>query len=124
MQNFLLECPELAVTRGPIIDSPLEACIGVCNTAYDNVTLLKQVIDCSALLDINTKNNELSNVEFQARRLYFAFDSERYNKLTLISCRNRNPKSKKLVCPKSKQGCLSIFSIEKFAKKVLKTIWF
>ena len=41
MQHFLLECPELAVTRDPIIDSLLEACSGVCNTAYDNVTLLK-----------------------------------------------------------------------------------
>ena len=37
----------------------------MCNSAYDNVTLLKLVIDFSAPLDINTQNSELSNVEFQ-----------------------------------------------------------
>ena len=104
-QHFLLECPELAATRNPIIDSLLEACSGVCNPAYDNVTLLKLVIDCSALLDINTQSNELSNVEFQARRLCFALDCERYKKLSLIPRRNRNLKSKKSVRHKSKQGC-------------------
>ena len=104
-----MECPELAVTRNHIIDSLLEACSGVCNPAYDNVTLLKLVIDCSALLDIHTQNNELSNIEFQARRLCFALDCERYKKVSLIPRRNRNHKFKKSVCPKSKQGCLSIF---------------
>ena len=104
-QHFLVECPELAVTRNPIIDSLLEACCGVCNPAHDNVTLLKLAIDCCALLDINTQNNELSNAEFQARRLCFALDCKRYKKLSLIPRRNRNHKSKKSVCPKSKQGC-------------------
>ena len=80
-QHFLLECPELAVTRKPIIDSLLEAFSGVCNPAYDNVTLLKLVIDCSALLDFNTQSiDKLSNVEFQARRLCFALGCERYKK--------------------------------------------
>ena len=49
--------------------------------------------------------NELSDVEFQARRLCFALDCERYKKLSLIPRRNRNLKSKKSVRPKSKQGC-------------------
>ena len=87
-QHFLLECPELAAKRNPIIDSLLEACSGVCKPAYDNVTLLKLVIDCSALLDINTQSNKLSNVEFQARRLCFALDCERYKKLSLIPRRS------------------------------------
>ena len=95
-QHFLLECPELAAARNPIIDSLLEACSGGCNPAYDNVTLLKLVIDCSTLLDINTQSNELSNVEFQARRLCFALDCERYKKLSLIPHRNRNLKSRNL----------------------------
>ena len=65
----------------------------MCNPAYKNVTLLKLVIDCSALLDINTQSNELSNVELQARRLCFALDCERYKKLVEIEILSRRSRS-------------------------------
>ena len=100
-QHFLLECPKLAATRNPIIDSILEACSGVCNPANDNVTLLKLVIDCSVLLDINTQSNELSNVEFQARRLCFALNCERYKKLALflVEIEILSPRSRSVTSP-------------------------
>lgn len=53
LQHFLLDCPVLAVIRKPIMDLLVEACSRLCNPAYDNDTMLKLIIDCSALVDIN-----------------------------------------------------------------------
>ena len=86
LQHFLLDCSVLSSIRNSIMNPILEACN----------TLLKLVIDCSALIDTNIHNNELSNdVEFHTRRLCFAHAGERYKRLALISRRKRTVKSKK-----------------------------
>ena len=95
VQHFLLECPVLSATRTPIMNSILEACSSLYNLASDTDTLLELIIDCSALIDTNTHNQELSNVEYQTRRLCFALNCERYKRLALIPRRNRTVKMKK-----------------------------
>ena len=104
LQHFLLDCPVLAAIRNPIIDTLVEACSGLCNPACDNDTLLKLIIDSSLLIDANTHGYELSNIEFQARRLCFALDCERYKRLSLIPRRNRTVKPKKSIRGTSQQG--------------------
>ena len=64
LQHFLLDCSVLSSIRNSIMNSILEACSSLCNPARDIDTLLKLVIDCSALIDTNNHNHELSNVEF------------------------------------------------------------
>ena len=95
VKHFLLECPVLSATRTPIMNSILEACSSLYNLACDTDTLLELIIDCSALIDTNTHNQELSNVEYQTRRLCFALNCERYKRLALIPRRNRTVKMKK-----------------------------
>ena len=95
MQHFLLECSELHMIRNPIMNSVLEACSSLCNPASDTDTLLELIIDCSALINTNTHNQELSNVEFQTRRLCFALNCERFKRLSLVPRRGRTVKSKK-----------------------------
>ena len=48
---------------GPIMNSILEACSGLCNQASDSDTLFELIIDCSALIDTKliAKNCRLSN---------------------------------------------------------------
>ena len=94
LQHFLLDCSVLSLIRNPIMNSILEACSSLCNPACDIDTLLKLVTDCSALIDTNIHNHELSNVEFHTRRLCFALDCERYKTLALIPRRNRSVKVK------------------------------
>ena len=72
LQHFLLDCSVLASIRNPIMNSILEACSSLCNPACNIDTLLKLVIDCSALIDYNIHNHELSNVKFHTRILCFA----------------------------------------------------
>ena len=95
VQHFLLECPVLSATRTPIMNSILEACSSLYNLARDTDALFELIIDCSALIDTNTHNQELLSVEYQARRLCFALNCERYKRLALIPRRNRTVKIKK-----------------------------
>ena len=95
MQHFLLECSELHMIRNPIMNSVLEACSSLCNPASDTDTLLELIIDCSALINTKTHNQELSNVEFQTRRLCFALNCERFKRLSLVPRRGTTIKSKK-----------------------------
>ena len=92
----------LAAIRNPIIDTLVEACSGLCNPACDNDTLLKLIIDSSLLIDANTHGYELSNIEFQARRLCFALDCERYK--SLIPRRNRTVKPKKSITSQQRRS--------------------
>ena len=71
LQHFLLDCSVLSSIKNPITDSILEACSSLCNPACDIDTLLKLVIDCSALTDTNIHNHELSNVEISYQKLVF-----------------------------------------------------
>ena len=67
----------------------------LCNPASDTDTLLELIIDCSALINTYTHNQELSNVEFQTRRLCFTLNCERFKRLSLVPRRGRTVKSKK-----------------------------
>ena len=95
MQHFLLECSELHMIRNSIMNSVLEACSSLCNRASDTDTLLELIIDCSALINTKTHNQELSNVEFQTRRLCFALNYEQFKRLSLVPRCGRTVKSKK-----------------------------
>ena len=95
MQHFLLECSELHMIRNPIMNSVLEARSSLCSPASDSDILLELIIDCSALINTKTHNQELSNVEFQTRRLCFALNCERFKRLSLVPRRDRTVKSKK-----------------------------
>ena len=97
MEHFLLECTELSNVRKPILDNILDACSDLYNPNNDAYTLLQTIIDCSATLRVNTRNNQTINVlnfEYQCRRLCYSLHCERYKKLSLTPTRKRHVKKK------------------------------